>query len=152
MQNTMHSSVQASRNPVSSNKGPMLADYSSCGETSMEDDLESIFSSLCSTTASPAASFLSSTEKKFTRANSAPPTTTVGASLYPTGPSLDNYPYVSIHPPLLQGQGLSTVPQTMEARCDTSAVRQPLTSQHSPERIICSVVYLLRISCLLILF
>ena len=33
----------------------MLADYPSGGETSMEDDLESIFSSLFSTTASPAA-------------------------------------------------------------------------------------------------
>ena len=135
VQKTMDSFVQASRNPASSNKGPMLADYSSCGEISMEDDLGSIFSSLCSTTASPAANVLSSTEEEFTQENSAPPTTTVGASLYPTGPTLDNYPYVFIHPPLFQGQELSTVPQTMEARCDTSALRQPLTSQHSPEQI-----------------
>ena len=129
MQKTIDSSVQASRNPASSNKEPMLADYPSCGETSMEDDLESIFSSLCSTTASPAASFLSPTEEKLTRANSAPPTTTVGASLYPSHGYL---PQPSSHPQLSQEQRFS-FPHTQQfsgpLSCSPSTTHMPAFGQ-----------------------
>ena len=129
LQKTIDSSVQASRNPASSNKGPMLADYPSCGETSMEDDLESIFSSLCSTTASPAASFLSPTEEKFTRANSAPPTTTVGASLYPSHGYL---PHPSSHLQLSQEQRFS-FPHTQQLSgplsCSPSTTHMPAFGQ-----------------------
>ena len=129
LQKTIDSSVQASRNPASSNKGPMLADYPSGGETSMEDDLESIFSSLFSTTASPAASFLSPTEENFNPANSAPPTTTVGASLYPSHGYL---PQPSSHLQLSQEQRFS-FPHTQQfsgpLSCSPSTTHMPAFGQ-----------------------
>ena len=123
LRKAIDSSVQASRNPASSNKGLMLADYPSCGEISMEQ-FSGPLSCSPSTTHMPAFGQLirDTPAQKLTH----PTPQFVQPSFLQQTPKQELF--------LPSYSPLHTVPQTIDARCDKSAFHQPLTSQCSTEQ------------------